>query len=176
MEGERLFDQADNLSNIKIPGTNLEVIPDGYPSLTDGKTKSVWLKNPHGSCACWICQAYGLQLGQKKYIVGKNGAKKRNPIFKAKDRRSLRCGFGNCHTRNRSFDNLVKYALNKDFKKWRMQKNLYGKLKDNRFKEFQFKFDKAFGVKPYVPLPSGGKHKKYFQVTIHVFSGAENYF
>ena len=83
---------------------------------TDGKTKSIWLKNPHGSCACWICQAYGLQLAQKKYVPGKNGMKK-NPIFKVKDRRSLRCGFGNCHTRNRGLDNLAKFAWHKDFKK-----------------------------------------------------------
>ena len=161
------------MSNIKIPGTNFEVIPDGYPSLTDGKTKGIWLKNPHGSCACWICQAYGSQLGQRKYIAGKNSAKKRNPIFKAKDKRSLKCAFGNCHARNRSFDNLAKYAWHKDFKKVENRKKSTGHLRNNRFKEFQIKFFKAFGVKPYVPLSSGGKQK--FDICIYIFQLSNMY-
>ena len=56
------------------------------------------------------------KLGQQKYLK-KNGSRIKNPIFKPKNTTSLRFGFGQCHTRNRGFDNLVKYALHKDFKK-----------------------------------------------------------
>ena len=41
----------------------------------------------------------------------------KNPIFNVKNKKFLRYGFGNCHTRNRGLDNLAKYAWHKDFKK-----------------------------------------------------------
>ena len=71
---------------------------------------------PHGFGACWHCHAFGNQLTERKYLDGKK-RKKLNPKFKVKNKKSLRYGFGQCHMRNRGFDNLVKYAWHKDFKK-----------------------------------------------------------
>ena len=80
---------------------------DGYPSLVDGKTKLHWGNCKHGSRACWICYQFGAKLG--KDFRGK-------PEFEPKDRKALLHAFGQCHTRNRGFDRLKKFAYHKDFK------------------------------------------------------------
>ena len=84
--------EAAECPNLKVPDTDIEVKPDGYPTLTgqflatysmlisvfftqifisdliDGKTKKNWAKCPHGSGACWFCFAYGKQLHEPKYL------------------------------------------------------------------------------------------------------------
>ena len=107
--------EVASLPNLKVPDTDIEVKPDGYPSLLDGKTKKNWAKGTHGHWSCWFCNAYSKQLGERKYLDGKK-RKILNPKFKVKDKKLFRMGFGQCHWRNRSFDGLVKYALHKDFK------------------------------------------------------------
>ena len=56
-----------------------------------GKTKKNWSKCKHGSGACWLCFAFGKNLGKPKYIVRGN-KKIKNPIFKVKDKTYMLSG------------------------------------------------------------------------------------
>ena len=68
-EGDRLLGEASSLANIKLPSDDpnepgIEIQLDGYPTLTDGKTKNFWTKCTRGFKQCTICSATGVQLGK----------------------------------------------------------------------------------------------------------------
>ena len=53
MEGDRLEEEVKNLPDLEIPGTDIKVRPDGYPSLTDGNAQ--WPIDRKKCKICSIC-------------------------------------------------------------------------------------------------------------------------
>ena len=100
-------------------------------------------------------------------MKGKNGRKKLNPTFVAKNKKFYRYGFGNLHTRMNWFKHLVKYALHKDFKTVECYKK-HRAVKAKRVKEFQTKFNEAIGGRPYVPLSTGGTTTTGKQTAVYI--------
>ena len=78
-----------------------------YEIISDGKTKYFWSHCTHGHKQCWVCSAYGLQLSKDL---------REKPQFKAKNRRFLKYGFANCHSRINGINYFKTFAYNKDFK------------------------------------------------------------
>ena len=121
---------------------------------------------------CYVCDATPSDM-----------AKRHCPKFKNIRRSTLQYGIGALHVRSRFFDNVVKFALNQDFKKRAIgqskfqysnyiinctknnilifssgSKSQRAKLKDLRTKrmtQFKRRFRRAFGIQPFEPLPSG---------------------
>ena len=107
-EGERLQEQAENVPPFKVPDTNLSIDCVGFPTLVDGKIKSVWSGN---DCCnkCYLCGCGSAGRNSKLQ-------QRRHPDFNVKNRMALRYGFSPLHVRMRALDWFLKTKLNSDFK------------------------------------------------------------
>ena len=106
-EGKRLFDEATNLEPFKIGDATIHL--DGFPSLTDGKSKKIWSEGK-GFTSCYGCGATYKELAEKDH-----------PKFKTlKDKARSLC-FANCHLKTNAFKWLMKGCTYRGFEKYAVE-------------------------------------------------------
>ena len=70
-EGKRLQDQAANLVDYAIPGTNLVIKYKGLCTCIDGKVRLLWSDGTRSSQACPICSAGPAEMKKRhgRFVV-----------------------------------------------------------------------------------------------------------
>ena len=105
-EGKRLQEEAENLAPITIGNHSLECV--GFPTLVDGKVKSIWAGNNLMS-RCYLCMS-----GMTTHNF--HLSKRRSRHFKVQNKAALKYGFSPLHVKLRSFEWFLKCKTYSDFK------------------------------------------------------------